>query len=584
MPLRLPASAPRHRRPSDLAYASDERPPGGPLLSLAVQHAATALALIAYAIATARIAGLSTMQTNSLVTATVLGMALSTFLQAWGGRLGAGALVVHIPSPTFITLSATALTLYGLGGLAGVGLVRGLTGLLVGQAAPHLRKVLPPAVAGVVVCLAGLSLVAPALRHATGIQTRDGFDPGTLLISGATLAVIMLLSVWGSRRAKLLALMAGLATGVALAAATGRLDVAETLPDAPFFGLPSLVAPALDMDLGLLAATVLLAVMVQIDILGAVILMSRMDDAGWRRPNLGQVGGGMRAGGLGSLLAALLGGCPNGTSSANIALSHISRSTSRYIGLATALLLALVAFLPQVTLALTLIPNAVIGAVEIYAATYLTVSGIELIASRAMDARGTFTAGLAIVAGVGVMLLPDLARLAPESLHFLTGNGMIVGGLIAITLNLLFRLGASQRAAHALPEDGSGKELAIEVFVETHGQAWGVRRDVLRRATDAAQEAASAIAAVGAGHALNIQGSFDEFNLDIELGHSGEPLVLDGHAPVDANLMDVGDEAFEAALDRAMTGVSVKLLQHLADRLSVGRRDGQAYLRLHFDH
>jgi xanthine/uracil permease len=584
MPFRLPASAPRHRRPHDLAYASDERPPGGALLGLATQHAGTALALIAYALATAHIAGLSVVQTNGLVTATVLGMALSTFLQAWGGSLGAGALIVHIPSPTFITLSATALALHGPGGLVFVGLIRGLTGLLIGQAAPRLRKLLPPAVAGVVVCLAGLSLIAPALHHTTGIQAGGGFDSGSLLISGTALTVIMLLSVWGSRRARILALMIGLMASVALAAAMGRLESVQALAAVPFFGLPSLVAPTLDMSPGLLAGTVLLAAMTQIDMLSAVVLMGRMDDAGWRRPDLRQVGGSMRAGALGTLLAAVLGGCSNGASSANIALSHISRSTSRYIGLATALLLALVAFLPQFTLALTLIPTPVIGAVEIYAATYLTVSGIELIASRAMDARGTFMVGLAFVAGVGVMLLPDLAGLAPESLRFLASNGMIVGGLVAIVLNLLFRLGASQRAARALPASGKEQMLAIEDFVETQGQAWGVRREVLRRAADAVQEAASAIAAVGAGHALAIHGRFDEFNLEIELGHDGDPLCLDGHAPLEANLLDHDGDAFDAAMNRAMTGVSVTLLRHLADRLSAGRRNGQAYLRLHFDH
>ena len=72
--LRLPPSSPSRRRPPDLVYAADERPGTGALLGLALQHAATALGLIAYVLASARIAGLSVQDTSSLVTATVLGI------------------------------------------------------------------------------------------------------------------------------------------------------------------------------------------------------------------------------------------------------------------------------------------------------------------------------------------------------------------------------------------------------------------------------------------------------------------------------------------------------------------------------
>ena len=83
--LRLPALAVR-RRPPDLVYAADERPSAGALLVLGAQHAATAMAFIAYVLVTARMAGLDRWGTQSMVTMTLLGMALCTALQAWGGR------------------------------------------------------------------------------------------------------------------------------------------------------------------------------------------------------------------------------------------------------------------------------------------------------------------------------------------------------------------------------------------------------------------------------------------------------------------------------------------------------------------
>src|SRR5699024_2461737 len=108
---------------------------------------------------------------------------------------------------------------------------------------------------------------------------------------------------------------------------------------------------------------------------------------------------------------------------------------------------------PQVSLALTLIPAPVIGAVEVYAAAYLIVSGNGLIATRTMDARGTFIIGLSFVLGTGVIFVPQLAHLAPDALLLLASNGIVVAALVAIGLNLLFRLGTSQQVQQDFDAD-----------------------------------------------------------------------------------------------------------------------------------
>lgn len=585
--LKLPASAPA-KRPADLAYAATEKPPALALGGLAIQHAATALALIAYVLATAQISGLDGATTRGMVTATILGMAMATFFQAWGGRWGSGTLLVHIPDPLLVVLSGMVAAQYGIGGLVMVGLVNGAVAMGAGYIVPRLRAVLPPTVAGVVICVAGLSLISPALTHTSGLDASGSLDPAAALIGGTTLAVIMGLSIWGGRRVKLFALLAGLLTGVILAAALGRLPGLDALAAAPGFAMPRPPVPVFNIDPGILAAIALLALMTQLDTFGSVVLMQKMNDADWRRADMRMVGGGIRANALANLMAAWLGAYPTATSSANIALAHISRSTSRWIGIAAAALLALLAFLPQVSLALTLIPSSVIGAVEIYAAAYLIVSGVELIASRALDSRGIFMVGLAFVAGMGVIFLPGLAQSAPDGVQFLAKNGIIVAGLTAIFLNLLFRLGTSQRVSLQLATGPGARPLSEQItqFVESQGAAWSARRDAVRRAAQAAMEAAEAIQAAGSGRLLlEIRGSFDEFNLDFELVHQGAPLKLDAHRPSSpANLLDMDDDGFDQALENALSGVSHTLLRRLADRLSSGARGENAWLRIHFDH
>jgi len=583
--LRLPPSPPR-RRPAELIYAADERLPPAALLTLGLQHVATALALTAYVLAASRIAGLSAPDTHSFLAVTLLAMAACTGLQAWGGRLGAGALLVHIPSPVMITFVAAVLTQYGTSGMAALTMTSGIAALLIAPLLIRLRPLFPPTVAGVVVCVAGVSLIGSSVHHALGLDEQLAIRPASLLVSGVALTCIVAFSVWGGRRLRLLGLLAGIGAGVVAAAFTGDLQGFQQLAGTPVFALPSVPVPTFAIDPTLVAALLLVAVLSQLDTLGCVIVVDKMDNADWRRADMKAVARGIRANGLGDVATSLLGPFPTGVSSANIALAHATGSTSRYIGLAVAALLALAAFMPQVTVALTLIPTPVLGAVELYAAAFLIVSGMELVASRALDSRAIFMVGLSISAGLAIMLLPGLATHAPASLQFLLGSGFVVAGFFAVLLNLLFRLGSSQRAQISL--DGSAATArAVTEFVETRGAAWGARRDVVQRAALAALEAAEAIERSHGSRVTGLRGFFDEFNLDIELLHSGAPMSLAAAPAMDAHAAAALWEADDdSALDAAVARASGLLLRHLADRVSdgPGSAAGTAFLKLHFNH
>lgn len=583
--LRLPA-LPVRRRPPELVYAAGERPPAGALALLAVQHAGTAMAFIAYVLVAARLAGLDRPGTQAMVAMTLLGMALCTALQAWGGRWGSGALLVHMPDPFMITFAAALIAAHGPGGLAGAALVHGATALVLAPLVRRLRPVFPPTVVGVVICMGGIALAPPSARSILGVGGGQwSIDGASALMGGLTMASIVVLSLWGGRL-RLMALLGAIALGVGVAALLGRLEGGEALAGVPLIDLPRVSTPVFALDPGLLVALVLVAVLTQLDTLGSVTMMDKMDDADWKRANMQMVAGGIKANGVGDLAAGMLGSFPTCVCSANIALAYATRSTARVIGLSAALLLALVAFLPQLTMALTLIPEPVLGAVGLYAAAFLMVSGMELVVSRALDNRAIFAAGLSLAAGVALMEMPQLAQQLPEGLRFLLGNPFVVTGMLVITLNLVFRLGTAQRATRPLDAASAALHTDITGFVESRGAAWGARRAVVQRAALAALEAAEAIACAGGQRRVTaIRGSFDEFNLDLELLHSGAPLSLaEGRVSTPAQLLEGDDDALDAALAQ----VSGLLLRHLADRVSAsagsGSDTGQSVLRLHFEH
>lgn len=592
----LPPSKPV-RRPFELIYAADECPPPGALSLLALQHAATVLALIAHVLAAAKIAGLSLPQTHSIVAMTLLGMAMGTALQAWGGRWGSGSLLVFQPDPMMITVAAAAIASYGLGSLVQVSLIAAGVTLCVGPLMRHLRALFPPTVVGTVVCMGGLGLVEPAMRNALGVQdaaTPAGglqIDGVSTLIAGATLASIVIFSVWGGRRFKLLGVLAGLLTGLLIAALSDRLLGLEWLQGAPWLALPQPIAPSFNLGPEIIFAIVLIATLNQLDNIGCLIVMDKTDNADWRRADMQMVGRGIRANGASDFLSGLFGSFPTAPSSANIALVHATGSSSRYIGLACAALLLLVALSPLLTMALTLIPQAVLGAISLYAAAYLIVSGIEMIATRALDSRGIFMVGLSLCAGLATMLMPGLSQGLPEGLALLAGDGFVVTGVCVMSLNLLFRLGTRLRASCELDPRQGPLNHQLTAFVERQGGAWGARMDIVRRAALAALEASEAIQAAGGGRLLVIRGSFDEFNFDLELLHEGEPLPVgaadpaQGAAPAvpDLDALMLSDD--DSQLDAAMARVSGVLMRHLADKLSsASLGSGHAVLKLHFDH
>ncbi len=580
--LRLPASPPR-RRPPELVYAGSERPPVGALLVLTVQHAATAMAFIAYVLVAAHMAGLDRSATQSVVAVTLLAMALGTALQAWGGRWGSGSLLVHMPSPFMIAVASALMAAYGPGGLAGATLIYGATAIVIAPLVRHLRPLFPPPVVGAVICMGGIALVASSVRQSLGVDGDNWHVNGTsALVAAITLGGIVLLTVWGGRL-RLMALLLAIAAGVAVTALLGQLEGTQALQGVPLLALPQVSKPVFGLDAGMAMATVLVAILTQLDTLGSVTIVDKMDDADWKRANLQSIGGGIRANGLGDLCLGLFGSFPTATSSANIALAYATRSTARVVGLTTAALLALVAFLPQLTMALTLVPGPVLGAVGLYAAAFLIVSGMELAMSRAIDSRIVFAIGLSLCAGLALLQMPQLAQDVPPWAHFLLGDGFVVAGVLVIALNLLFRLGTSQRAQLPLQAGSRALHTDITGFVETQGAAWGARRAVVQRAALAALEAAEAIASAGEGrHVIALRGHFDEFNLDLDLLHSGAPLELTvGTAPGTAALLD-GDD--DSAIDAALAQMSGLLLRHLADRVSTGESAGQAVLKLHFEH
>ncbi len=133
--LKLPPSRPR-RRPHELSFSADETPPLATSLTLGFQHAVMALGLLAYTLALARGASLNVDQTRDLLAVTIITMAIGTALQSWGGRFGAGSLMIHMPSVFMVPLATPVIAVTGPGGMVTMTVISALATLGSGAAAP----------------------------------------------------------------------------------------------------------------------------------------------------------------------------------------------------------------------------------------------------------------------------------------------------------------------------------------------------------------------------------------------------------------------------------------------------------------
>jgi xanthine permease XanP len=74
---------------------------------------------------------------------------------------------------------------------------------------------------------------------------------------------------------------------------------------------------------------------------------------------------------------------------------------------------------------------------------------------------------------------------------------------------------------------------------------------------------------------INIQASFDEYNLDVRISYEGDVFTIEDRRPTDSEIRDSEDGI------RRLAGF---MLQQNADRVRTTSKDGRATLEFHYQH
>jgi len=568
-------------RPSNLIYSVDEKPPALVCLVNAAQQLTIITPFLIYPILLMRAVGADDQTAANFVALSFFAVGVGTLLQAWPGRwTGSGFLISSSPAAAFVPIDIVAIKAGGIPLLTGMTLLAGCAEVAFAQIVRRFRPFFPAEISGLCILLIGIYVGVLAIRALFGLDgasQQATVTPRELAISGATLALMVGLNLWAKGPARMLCAIIGVICGYALAVAFGAFDPTSmrVLTSAAFFALPRWQPALPSFSLDLVVPFGAAALICTLRGMGDVATAQKINDRDWIRPDMTTIRKGIMSDGLATIVAAVVGVIGANTQSSANGMANATGVASRYVAYWLGAMLIVFAFFPVVPAALVAMPRAVVGAAFLFTACFIMTSGLQIITSRLLDARRTFIIGIALTLSLGHEIFPGLYQSAPAALAPFVSSGLVIGLIIALLLNALFRIGMRTRASIEIPQ-GAAAHDAVRGFLEQQGAKWGARRDVVERAIfGAAQAEESIVEHCNVQGPVSVEASFDEFNLDIRLSWQGDDFVLPESRPSDEQIRET-DEGL-----RLLAGF---LIQRNADRVRASRRGDRAVLEFHFQH
>ena len=411
----------------NLIYQVKDKPKFGANLIFALQQL---LAILAATIAVPSIIGNGMSQSAALFGAGVGTIVYLLFTKFRSPVfLGSSFAVLGSMSAAFAGAATAEAGFAGIIiGAAFAGLVYVLIAIIVKFAGVRwINKLMPAVIIGPTVAIIGLSLAGNAVSDAISIAKTDGgvFQMNLhgwlcLICALVTLAVVTVCSVYGKKMAKLIPFVIGIIAGYLVATvftvignATGneamviidfsRFANMQWYPDFTFIK----AAKGLSEINGQYIATIAVAYVPVAFVvfaehiadhknLSSIIGHELLEEPGLHRTLLGD--------GVGSIVGAIFGGCPNTTYGESVGCVAITGNASVYTIFTTAILAIIASFFAPFVTFLATIPSCVMGGVCITLYGFIAVSGLKMIQKIDLgDNHNLFVVSVILITGIGGM-------------------------------------------------------------------------------------------------------------------------------------------------------------------------------------
>ncbi|MDO1508994.1 MULTISPECIES: uracil-xanthine permease family protein [unclassified Neisseria] len=278
-------------------------------------------------------------------------------------------------------------------------------GLIRWRGLATVNRLLPPVVIGPVIMVIGLSVAAVASQMAMGQAGGEQVIDYTqsLLLSGFTFAVTVIVAVFGSKMIKLVPILIGVAAGYTVALVMGLVDTAPIM-NAPWFAIPHFETPQINWQAALFMLPV--AIAPAIEHIGGVMAIGKVTGNDYAKdPGLDKT---LAGDGLGVCVAGLIGGPPVTTYGEVTGAVMITKNSNPKIMTWAAIFAISMAFFGKFNAFLASIPLPVMGGIMILLFGTIASLGLKTLIDakvNLMQPKNLVIVSSVLTTGVGGMVI-----------------------------------------------------------------------------------------------------------------------------------------------------------------------------------
>ena len=438
-----------------LASASpvDARLPLSQLVIFGLQHVLVMAAVpITSVFLVAKALNLDEALTLQLISATFLVCGLGSLLQAFGPlKFGARLPFIMIPGGAPIVMFLGIAQQRDLQTACGAVIMTSLFYFLVLPIFARCLKFFPRIVIGTLLLLVSVNLLKVYGGIIIGKPGTPSFaDPVSIGLAAATILFTILFARYLKGLWRQISVMLGLIAGTALATVLGMTHF-DGVATGAIFSLPS-VFPFGMPTFDIVAAIPLLvfAVISMVEATGQTIAVAEAVDK-QIDPRI-DVPKTIRGDALMSFVGGMLGTSMIITSGENIGIVRATGVRSRYVTAMAGVILLAISVIAPIGRFANAIPTPVVGGTALIVFAIIGTMGIDML--RQVNLRehsGMFILAGALTVGLLPILVPGMYSRFPANLQLLLSNGLAMGSITAVLLNLLFNhLGAPHAKAEVV--------------------------------------------------------------------------------------------------------------------------------------
>lgn len=431
-----------------LVLKVDDKPKSiGEWLLLSVQHIfASFSGIVTVPIIFGSALGFSTLQMSELIADMLFVSGLVTILQSRGfGILGSRLPQIMGSNFTFIgpgLAIGTAVTAAGGSPMAAYGAILGASmggsfvQIALGGFVTKIKRVFPPVVQGIVVSLIGLTILGVAVDwFAGGYGAADYGSISNLVLGLIVMGITIGLSQYGKGIFSSGAIFFGMASGYLIAFFMGKLDLSP-ISQAGMIYIPQPLKYGITFKMEYIIPFAIAFLVAMVEATGDTLACAKVAEVDMSDNK--RLRGSILLGGVGSFIGSIFNATPTTTFSQNTGVVSITGVASRYVVMGSGMLLMIMGVLPKVGAIVAIMPQPVLGGAAIIMFGTIAAVGVGIFQEIEYNNTNMLIIGLALSAGLGVTMRPDVLKQLPPFLSTILSSGITAGTLVGVFMNLLF--------------------------------------------------------------------------------------------------------------------------------------------------